>query len=248
MRIGLNMFDEIHPIGHTPIELKQDEYIHLSVSYNNGAEREAYFKYLITESPIPLDDLLLLIDTNSTSEVLVYSSPSAIPLNTDKLLRIVCGKTIIFRDVNNNEYLFSAKKGNNKSFFRSYANLLYILQNHCTPSGYLDTSGVLWKTEEDAGLKYRAGIYLFGSYDCRKWTYIGGNERGKISGINGVPENSEENITDVYNVRFRDLGALTERVDFKFFRILFVGNLIGDSSIEYIDMSVSGRLLSQKLR
>lgn len=248
MRIGLNMFDEIHPIGHTPIELKQDEYIHLSVSYNNGAEREAYFKYLITESPIPLDDLLSLIDTNSTSEVLVYSSPSAIPLNTDKLLRIVCGKTIIFRDVNNNEYLFSAKKGNNKSFFRSYANLLYILQNHCTPSGYLDTSGVLWKTEEDAGLKYRAGIYLFGSYDCRKWTYIGGNERGKISGINGVPENSEENINDVYNVRFRDLGALTERVDFKFFRILFVGNLIGDSSIEYIDMSVSGRLLSQKLR
>lgn len=73
----------------------------------------------------------------------------------------------------------------------------------------------------------RAGIYLFGSYDCKRWQYIGGNE---ISGS------------------FRDLGALTERLDCKYFRICFVGNLLPDSSIEYIDMSVESRLLQGKLR
>ena len=47
---------------------------------------------------------------------------------------------------------------------------------------------------------------------------------------------------------FRDLGALAERVDVKYFRILFVGNLKGNSSIEHIDMSVGSRLLLSKLR
>ena len=43
-------------------------------------------------------------------------------------------------------------------------------------------------------------------------------------------------------VSFRDLGALAERVDVKYFRILFVGNLKGNSSIEHIDMSVGSNL------
>lgn len=73
----------------------------------------------------------------------------------------------------------------------------------------------------------KAGIYLFGSYDARKWAFLGGNER---------------------TGKFRDLGTLVERLDCKYFRILFVGTLESDSSFEYIDISVNARLLSGKLR
>lgn len=71
-----------------------------------------------------------------------------------------------------------------------------------------------------------AGVYIFGSYDCIKWAYLGGTE-------------STGNL--------RDLGATVERVDCKYFRIGFVGNLKPDSNIDYVEISVKGKL-GEKLR
>lgn len=71
-----------------------------------------------------------------------------------------------------------------------------------------------------------AGLYIFGSYDGVKWAFLGGTEKtGTI----------------------RDLGANIERVDCKYFRIGFVGELTSDSSIEYIEISAESRI-DNKLR
>lgn len=71
------------------------------------------------------------------------------------------------------------------------------------------------------------GIYLFGSYDCRKWALIGARERDGV---------------------IRDLGLLSHRVDCKYFRLLFVGKLKEGSTIEYVEMSAEARLLADKIR
>ncbi len=72
-----------------------------------------------------------------------------------------------------------------------------------------------------------AGIYVFGSYDARRWQYLGGQE---ISGTS------------------RDIGTTVNRTDCKYFRVLFVGNVSHDSSVEYLDTSIKGKLYSGKLR
>jgi hypothetical protein len=71
------------------------------------------------------------------------------------------------------------------------------------------------------------GLYLFGSYDCRKWALIGARERDGV---------------------IRDLGLLSHRVDCKYFRLLFVGKLKEGSTIEYVEMSAEARLLADKIR
>lgn len=72
-----------------------------------------------------------------------------------------------------------------------------------------------------------AGLYLFGSYDNRKWQLLGARE------MDGD---------------FRDLGLIAYRVDCKYFKLLFVGQLKDRSSIEYIEHIVSDRVFRKKRR
>ncbi len=72
-----------------------------------------------------------------------------------------------------------------------------------------------------------AGFYLLGSYDCKKWVFIGGRE---LEGVN------------------RDIGLLAHRADCKYYRFLFVGRLKKDSTLDHIESTVSSKILSGKLR
>lgn len=72
-----------------------------------------------------------------------------------------------------------------------------------------------------------AGIYLYGSYDNRRWALLGAREQ---SGT------------------FRDLGLIAHHTDCKFFRLLFVGSLAHPSSIQYLETSASISPLAAKPR
>ena len=72
-----------------------------------------------------------------------------------------------------------------------------------------------------------AGLYLFGSYDCRRWALLGGREAPGT---------------------LRDTGCLAARADCRYFRLLFASKLCGGSLIERVDISASSRLLARKMR
>jgi len=76
-------------------------------------------------------------------------------------------------------------------------------------------------------LQHHAGIYIFGSYDGKRWNFLGGHEsKGEL----------------------KDLGAKVERTDCKYFRIAFVGNISTDSTINYIEIEGKESLLNSKMR
>ena len=76
-------------------------------------------------------------------------------------------------------------------------------------------------------LKKYVCIYVYGSTDGHRWQLLGGNDR---------------------NGDFSDLGCLVERVDCKYFRILFCGELNNDSYIEYIELQGNGTIFNEKMR
>lgn len=79
----------------------------------------------------------------------------------------------------------------------------------------------------NATLQHHAGIYIFGSYDGKRWNFLGGHEaKGEL----------------------KDLGAKVERTDCKYFRIAFVGNISTDSTINYIEIEGKESLLNKKIR
>lgn len=77
---------------------------------------------------------------------------------------------------------------------------------------------------EDAPL---SGLYVFGSYDCRRWALLGAREKGGA---------------------VRDLGCLTARVDCKYFRFMFVGKLLHGSTIERLEIAAAQTLYGKKTR
>lgn len=72
------------------------------------------------------------------------------------------------------------------------------------------------------------GLYIFGSYDGRKWACLGHREKWSKS--------------------FRDIGALVERTDCKFFRFVLAGQISKDSRFDYFEVSGKGSKLSTKIR
>jgi len=94
--------------------------------------------------------------------------------------------------------------------------------------GSFTTTDVMHLVEGESVLDYSkyVGVYVCGSYDSIKWAFLGGTEN------HGTP---------------RDLGTTIERVDCKYFRIGFVGELSPDSAIEYIELSVKAKL-QEKIR
>lgn len=73
--------------------------------------------------------------------------------------------------------------------------------------------------ETDGNTENHLGIYVFGSLDCEKWTYIGGNE-----------------VSCGYKT-VRDIGCKVERMGAKYMRVLFVGKLKKGSKIDTIEIS-----------
>lgn len=71
------------------------------------------------------------------------------------------------------------------------------------------------------------GLYVFGSYDGRKWACIGHREK---SG------------------EFCDIGTLVERTDCRFFRFILAGQVSKDSRLDYFEVSSRQSKLSTKIR
>lgn len=222
-------FEEPHTLGDTTLAITNGEYV--QVNYN---EQE----YQIQYNGNSYIDAQTLIDN---CEQNVYAAAPAVDPN--KVISVETRRytRLITPDKATYDFMLTQSSATASRTLRilkprvsvtefNYATLVNHLANR--DDSVQNTKGTNYHIEYiddlDARLSnLRAGIYLFGSYDCRKWQFIGGNE------IEGS---------------FRDLGALTERLDCKYFRICFVGNLLPDSTIEYIDMSVESRLLQGKLR
>jgi hypothetical protein len=71
------------------------------------------------------------------------------------------------------------------------------------------------------------GLYVFGSYDGRQWSLIGGNEK---SG------------------KFTDIGCKIAHTDIKFIRICMAGKISHASRIDFVEISYDGSSLNTKLR
>ncbi len=71
------------------------------------------------------------------------------------------------------------------------------------------------------------GLYIFGSYDGRKWALLGHREK---------------------NSDFRDIGALVERTDCRFFRFVLAGQVSKDSRFDYFEVSSRASKLNGKIR
>lgn len=71
------------------------------------------------------------------------------------------------------------------------------------------------------------GLYVFGSYDGRKWACLGHREK---SG------------------EFRDIGTLVERTDCRFFRFVLAGQVSKDSRLDYFEVSSRNSKLNSKIR
>lgn len=83
-------------------------------------------------------------------------------------------------------------------------------------------------TIDHAGkIPLRLGLYVFGSYDGRKWAMIGGKE--KTGGM------------------FTDIGCKVERTDIKFLRLCVAGQLKQTSKIDFVEITTEPKI-HDKLR
>jgi hypothetical protein len=80
--------------------------------------------------------------------------------------------------------------------------------------GYFETEDVL-------------GLYVFGSYDGRQWSTIGGNEK---------------------EGKFTDIGCKIAHTDIKFIRLCISGKISHASRIDFVEISYDGSNLNTKLR
>jgi len=82
-------------------------------------------------------------------------------------------------------------------------------------------------SSESGTVKRYAGIHVYGSYDGKRWAFLGGNER---------------------NGELNSFGTQVERTDCKFFKIAFYGNVNINSTIDYLLTEGKQSILSNKER
>ena len=101
--------------------------------------------------------------------------------------------------------------------------LLYICRGEGSTEtiGYVDASICTYNTNNHLGL------YIFGSYDGRKWACLGHREKRGT---------------------FTDIGALVEHTDCRYFRFVLAGKLAKESRFDYIEVSSKNSKLSTKIR
>jgi hypothetical protein len=83
--------------------------------------------------------------------------------------------------------------------------------------------------ETDGDEDNHLGIYVFGSLDCEKWAYIGGNE------------------VSCKHKTIRNIGCKVERMGAKYLRVLFIGKLKKGSKVDTLEIS-STKKYSNKIR
>lgn len=87
--------------------------------------------------------------------------------------------------------------------------------------GYVDGSIEIYD------LNNHLGLYVFGSYDGRRWACLGHRER---------------------HGTFTDIGTLVEHTDCRYFRFVLAGKLDKQSRFDYIEVSAKDSKLSTKIR
>lgn len=186
---------------NTLITIRDNENIELNIKHVLGHDGTYTFTYK-GDSAITLGELM----DNITSGLY----PEIPGTDADFPFIIKPGTPLIFTD----------RDGNT-------TRLIYNGQENTTLADLLDYIAEKEYKEMTSTLLSVAGLYVFGSYDSRRWALIGAREHpGTI----------------------RDLGCITARVDCKYFRILFAARLAPDSTVEHLDISASASLLRRKPR
>lgn len=101
------------------------------------------------------------------------------------------------------------------------AGTLYLSYKGMTPPTWVDV------LDESRSVIAVVGLYVFGSYDGRKWVCLGHREKRGT---------------------FTDIGALVERTDCRFFRFVLAGQVSKDSRLDYFEVSSLASKLSGKIR
>lgn len=101
--------------------------------------------------------------------------------------------------------------------------LLYI----CRGKGSTETIDYVDASICTYDVSNRLGLYVFGSYDGRKWACLGHREK---------------------NGTFTDIGTLVEHTDCRYFRFVLAGKLTKESRFDYIEVSAKESKLSTKIR
>lgn len=78
----------------------------------------------------------------------------------------------------------------------------------------------------------KLGLYVFGSYDGRQWSLLGGNEKDQT----------------YQSGKFTDIGCKISHTDIRFLRVCLAGQLSKNTRIDYIEVSADGSALNGKLR
>ena len=71
------------------------------------------------------------------------------------------------------------------------------------------------------------GLYVFGSYDGRRWSCLGHKEKGG---------------------KFNDIGCIVSKTDCKFFRFLLAGRVTKNTRFDYFEVTEDNSRLSTKSR
>lgn len=101
--------------------------------------------------------------------------------------------------------------------------LLYI----CRGEGSTETIDYVNASIRTYNTNNHLGLYIFGSYDGRKWACLGHREKRGT---------------------FTDIGALVEHTDCRYFRFVLAGKLAKESRFDYIEVSSKNSKLSTKIR
>lgn len=99
--------------------------------------------------------------------------------------------------------------------------LIYRGPNSSEKIGYVDGSIEIYN------LCNHLGLYVFGSYDGRRWACLGHRER---------------------HGTFTDIGTLVEHTDCRYFRFVLAGKLDKQSRFDYMEVSARDSKLSTKIR
>ena len=106
-------------------------------------------------------------------------------------------------------------------------NPLEILLYICRGEGSTETIDYVNASIRTYNTNNYLGLYIFGSYDGRKWACLGHREKRGT---------------------FTDIGALVEHTDCRYFRFVLAGKLTKESRFDYIEVSAKESKLSTKIR
>lgn len=209
-------------LDHINIDMTDGEPFRLTVMRDGTPD--VYGDYIYSgDSPITAQQLIYNIQMQQYQQVGSIWG--------EKTYRVPLGKPVRFVDgINSATYEFIVLPGAStaESILVTYDNLVSGLTGQAHTLIDINGATYQWQpfSSQDVAASY-AGLYIFGSYDCRRWMLLGANEK---SGT------------------FRDLGALVERLDCKYYKFCFAAHLSHGSLIDMIDMTCKSQIYEGKIR